>query len=69
MEDKLGPAARLVDFLLGCTLDCGLKMQFEIQSMSVHMSLGCMEGDCSPRRVTALEAGRSCMPFVDMQRR
>lgn len=31
MEDKLGPAARLVDFLLGHTLDSGLKMHFQIQ--------------------------------------
>ena len=31
MEDKLGPAARLVDFLLGRTLDSGLKMHFQIQ--------------------------------------
>ena len=40
MEDNLGPAARLVDFLRrlhSCTLDSGLKMHFEIESMSVHI--------------------------------
>lgn len=28
MEDQLEPAARLVDFLLGCTLDSRLSMHF-----------------------------------------
>ena len=42
MEDKLGPAARLVDFLLGCTLDSGLKMHFQIQSTSVHIIYGAL---------------------------
>ena len=53
MEDKLGPGARLVDFLLGCTLDSGLKMHFQIQSTSVHVYKGGFQTNWSPRSVTA----------------
>lgn len=46
MEDKLGPAARLVDFLLGCTLDSRLKMHFpKYKSTSVHIKQGAFERD------------------------
>ena len=54
MKDRLGPAARLVDFLLGHTLGLGLKMHFQIQSTSVHSSQGRLERIAARRAVTAV---------------